>query len=93
MTDLHDIRFGKRVSTEHQRLRREAQEEPAPMVLTINGRAELVVQDAKSYQEMLNKLHEAETVAALRASFEGFERGEGIPWAKAKAKLMKKHGL
>jgi hypothetical protein len=29
-----------------------------PIVLTINGKAELVVQDAASYQELLNKLEE-----------------------------------
>jgi hypothetical protein len=31
-------------------------EKKSPLVLTVNGRAELVVQDAASYQEMLDRL-------------------------------------
>lgn len=33
-----------------------------PKVLTINGRAELVVQDASAYQEMLERLRQYEAV-------------------------------
>lgn len=32
-----------------------------PLVLTVNGRAELVVQDAASYQALLDRLHRAES--------------------------------
>ena len=64
-----------------------------PMVLTVNGRAELVVQDAESYQLMLDRLQRAETVAAIREGLTEMERGEGIPLAEAEAKLRKKHGL
>jgi len=64
-----------------------------PMVLTVNGRAELVVQDAESYQLMLDRLQRAETVAAIREGLTEMERGAGIPLAEAEAKLRKKHGL
>ena len=36
------------------------------LVLTVNGKAEIVVQDAESYQRMLELLDRAETVEALR---------------------------
>ncbi len=32
----------------------------APIVLTVNGEAELVVQDAKAYQELLDRIYRAE---------------------------------
>ena len=38
-----------------------------PLVLTINGRAELVVQDAVSYQALLDRLEALELEAAIEA--------------------------
>jgi len=64
----------------------------APLVLTVNGRAELVVQDARSYQAILDRLEEAETMATVRRGMEQIKRGQGIPWPEAKKKLLKKHG-
>jgi PHD/YefM family antitoxin component YafN of YafNO toxin-antitoxin module len=64
-----------------------------PLVLTVNGRAELIVQDARSYQALLNRLERAETVAAIRQGMREFERGEGIPLEKAERQLRKKHGF
>ena len=64
-----------------------------PVVLTVNGRAEIVVQDAKAYQEMLERVERAETVAALRQGIEEFERGEGRPAREALEGLRRKHGL
>ena len=49
-----------------------------PLVLTINGKAELVVRDAESYQQMLEVLDRAETVGAalegLEAASDRFEK-------------------
>ena len=64
-----------------------------PMVLTVNGRAELVVQDAESYQALLQRLEEAEAAAGVREGMEQIKRGEGIPWPEARKKLLKKHGF
>lgn len=65
----------------------------APLVLTVNGRAELVVQNAESYQEMLDRLERAETLAAIRRGMEQAERGEGTPLEEAEKRLRKKHGF
>jgi PHD/YefM family antitoxin component YafN of YafNO toxin-antitoxin module len=64
-----------------------------PLVLTVNGRAELVVQDAESYQEMLDRLERAETLAAIQKGIEQFDRGEGIALDRAEMQLRKKHGF
>jgi prevent-host-death family protein len=64
-----------------------------PVVLTVNGRAEIVVQDARAYQEMVERVERAETVAALRQGIEEFERGEGRPAREALEELRRKHGI
>ncbi len=41
-----------------------------PIVLTINGKAELVVQDAASYQQLLNTIEELETIIGIKKGLE-----------------------
>jgi prevent-host-death family protein len=93
MIDLREVRS----VTEFQRNIKDyvgqLKEKKSPMVLTVNGRAELVVQDAASYQEMLDRLEKAETIAAIRRGMEQAARGEGIPLEKAEKHLRKKHGF
>src|SRR5215468_9490348 len=48
-----------------------------PLVLTINGKAELVVQDAKSYQRLLDAAERLETIAAVKEGLASIESGEG----------------
>ena len=62
-------------------------------MLTVNGRAELVVQDADSYRELLDRLERAEALAAIRKGMEQFDRGEGIALDEAEKKLRKKHSF
>ncbi len=47
-----------------------------PEVLTVNGKAEVIIQDAESYQELLERLRHMETVAAIREGLASAERGE-----------------
>jgi PHD/YefM family antitoxin component YafN of YafNO toxin-antitoxin module len=48
-----------------------------PLVLTINGKAELVVQDARSYQKLLDLTERLETIAAVKEGLASIDRGEG----------------
>lgn len=64
-----------------------------PLVLTVNGKAEIVVQDAEAYQAMLERVERAEAVEAIRKGIESFERGEGKPAREALGELRKKHGI
>jgi len=64
-----------------------------PMVLTVNGKAEVVVQDAASYQAMLDLLDRAEAVAGIKQGLDSVERGEGIPGEKAFERLRRKHKI
>lgn len=64
-----------------------------PLVLTVNGKAELVVLDAKSFQDILAKIEYAESVKAIQEGIESFEKGEGRPAREALEELRKKHGI
>jgi PHD/YefM family antitoxin component YafN of YafNO toxin-antitoxin module len=64
-----------------------------PVVLTINGKAEVVVQDAKSYQQMLDMVDRAEAIVGIRKGLASMARGEGIPAEKAFEKLRKKYNI
>ena len=50
-----------------------------PLILTINGKAELVVQDARSYQRLLDLAERLETIEAVKAGIASADRGEGRP--------------
>jgi prevent-host-death family protein len=63
-----------------------------PMVLTVNGKAQLVVQDAKSYQNILEMLDRAQAVEGIRRGLESVARGEGKPLRQAVAELRRKLG-
>jgi prevent-host-death family protein len=93
MLDLREVRS----VTEFQRNLKDyvgrIKKKKRPLVLTVNGRAEIVVQDADSYQALLDRLERAETAAAIRQGMEQFERGEGIPLDQVERRLRRKHGF
>jgi prevent-host-death family protein len=93
MIDLKDIRsvtdFQRNAKEYVGRLKRKKQ----PMVLTVNGRAEVIVQDAQSYQDMLDRLAELEAVAAIRSGFEDMRHGRIRPARKALEELGTKLGI
>ena len=50
-----------------------------PIVLTINGKASLVVQDAASYQKLLDLAEEARVLEGIRQGLEDMRAGRGRP--------------
>ena len=93
MIDLREVRsvteFQRNIKGYVGRLKKKR----TPLVLTVNGRAELVVQDARSYQELLDRVERAETVAAIQRGLKEFEEGKGRPAREALEELMSKHGI
>lgn len=59
----------------------------APVVLTINGKAELVVQDAASYQKLLDVAEEAKVIEGIRRGLEDVAAGKTQPIAEAFADI------
>ena len=64
-----------------------------PLVLTVNGRAEIIVQDARSYQQILDRLDKLETVEAIRAGIAAVEEGRVRPARQALAQLQEALGI
>ncbi len=60
-------------------LLRHLKETGQPVVLTIDGKAELVVQDSASYQRLVELAGRAERMDHLRASIEDLRAGRVIP--------------
>lgn len=72
-----------------RRLRRSGK----PAVLTIRGKAELVVQDAQAYQKLLDELDQAESVAGIRRGLRQAERGEGRPAREVLERIAASKGI
>lgn len=91
--DLREIRS----VTDFQRNAKEyvgkLRESKVPLVLTVNGRAELVVQDAGSYQDLLDRLEQLEAIAAIRIGLNDVKMGKVQPARKALKRLGKKLGI
>lgn len=62
-------------------------------VLTVNGRAEVVVLDATSYQELVDRLRHVETIAAIQEGIASAERGELKPAEQVFAEIKAKYDL
>jgi prevent-host-death family protein len=61
---------------------RQMKQTKAPVVLTVNGKAELVVQDADSYQELLEARDRIEAIEGIRRGLESMRRNAGKPAEK-----------
>lgn len=72
---------------------RELRRSQNPLVLTVNGKAELVVFDSDSFQTFLDRIEYAESVQAIKEGIESFERGEGRDAKEALTELATKHGI
>jgi prevent-host-death family protein len=75
-TDIHSLTDFKRRTADFLEQIRETKH---PLVLTINGKPELVVQDAASYQELLELKERMETVEALRKGLDSVQNGRTKP--------------
>ncbi len=64
-----------------------------PVVLTVNGKAEVVVQAAAAYQRLLELAERAEMMAFLEESRKDLEAGCTVSARVALEKLAKKHRI
>jgi prevent-host-death family protein len=88
--DIHSLSDFKRKTTDFvARMKKSGH----PVVLTINGKAELVVQDAASYQRLLELAERAEMMEFLRESRQDIEAGRTEAAIEALQRLARKHKL
>jgi PHD/YefM family antitoxin component YafN of YafNO toxin-antitoxin module len=91
MVRLQDIQS----LTEFQRKTRETiarlKKTGRPAVLTVNGQAEIVVQDAAAYQQLLDRAEEADRLTELRESIAQFRAGQVRDMDQVVDDLERKH--
>mgnify|MGYP001798243179 CR=1 FL=1 len=64
-----------------------------PVVLTVNGNAELVVQDAESYQKLLDALERLEAIAGIKQGLEDVEAGRTISMTEFEQEMRQKYDI
>ena len=74
--DIHSLSTFKRDTAKLVRQMKKTRE---PVVLTVNGKAELVVQDAESYQKLLEAKDRMEAIEGIRRGLESMKRQRGQP--------------
>jgi PHD/YefM family antitoxin component YafN of YafNO toxin-antitoxin module len=92
--DIHSLTdFLRNTKTHTARLKKTK----APMVLTVNGSASVIVQDANSYQQLRDRIdaleYEREVVAAIRVGLADVEAGREHPAREALKSLGRELGV
>lgn len=64
-----------------------------PVVLTVNGKAELVVQDAESYQKLLDALERLEAIAGIKQGLEDVEAGRTVSMEDFEREMQQKYDI
>src|SRR5688500_15498022 len=94
MNIVRDIQSLSAFKQNASRVVKEIQETKEPVVLTVNGKAAVVIQDAESYQQMLDRQEYNESVAVLRERLKDLD--DPTKWISADEvfdRLGKKFGI
>lgn len=84
--------FKRQTSDYLSRLRKSGE----PVVLTVNGKAQVVVQDAAAYQKLVEaalKAEREETIAAIREGIADMKAGRSKPARAVLKALATKYGI
>ena len=93
MNIMRDIQSVSEFKRHTAKFLKQIQETGEPVILTINGKPSVVVQDAKSYQELLELKERIETIAGIRRGLESMNQGRGIALEAFDAEFRKKHNF
>lgn len=94
MNIVRDIQSLSDFKQNASKLIKQVQETKEPIVLTVNGKPAVVVQDAESFQSLLDERERAETSAVLRKRLKDVE--DGVPMRTAEeffAEFSDKYGI
>ena len=90
LNEIHSLTEFQRNTKEHlERLKKSGK----PQVLTVNGKAEVVVQDAQSYQLLLDEIDKLEALAGLRRGLEEVEGGKTASTEEVFTRMRAKHKI
>lgn len=90
LNDIHSLSDFQRNTKDHiERLKKTGK----PQVLTVNGKAEVIVQDAQSYQALIETIERLETLAGLRLGLEEVEQGKTASAQDVFTRMRTKHKI
>ena len=89
-TDIQSLSTFKRNTNE---LIIQMKETGNPVILTINGKAELVVQDAAAYQKLLNSIETLETIIGIKKGLEDIAANRTQTLEQFVEDMHKKHDI
>src|ERR1700722_14881093 len=88
--DIHSLSDFQRRTKEHiERLKQTGK----PEVLTVNGQAEIVVQSAQSYQQLIEDAELARSLKVIRRSLEEGRAGKGRSMKQFLEELATRNGI
>jgi PHD/YefM family antitoxin component YafN of YafNO toxin-antitoxin module len=64
-----------------------------PVILTINGKAEIVIQEARAYQTLLNRLDYLETVQSIEQGLQDVQEGKTVALSDFETAMRNRHGI
>ena len=88
--DIQSLSRFKRNTPEFVRQLKETGE---PIVLTVNGKAELVVQDASSYQRLRDLVDRLEAIEAVQQGLAEMRAGKGRPASEFFAEMEREFDI
>jgi len=88
--DIQSITTFRRRSGEFLKQLKKSQR---PVVLTVNGKAAVVVQDAEAYQRLLDIAAGADAEEGIRQGLDNVARGLTRPPKTVLGEIRKKHGI
>ena len=89
-TDIQSLTTFRRSSSD---IIKHLRKSKRPMVLTVNGEAAAVVQDAEAYQRLLDMAARADAEEGIRQGLEDSKRGRMRPAREFFAEFEATHGL
>ena len=89
-TDIHSLTdFTRNARAYIQQIK----DSKRPMALTVNGTAQVVVQDAESFQTMVDELEQGRLIAAIRESEAAVQNGQVQDLDQAFSEMRSELGL
>ena len=88
--DIQSLSSFKRKSAEFIQ---QMKETGKPIVLTVNGKAEVVVQDAVSYQKFLDMMEYLEAIAGIKEGLADVNAGRTRSLADFQQAMQEKYGI
>ena len=88
--DIQSLTTFRRKSREFMR---QLKKSKRPVVLTVNGKAEAVVQNAEAYQRLLDAAARADVFEAIRQGADDAARGRIRPAREVFDELRRRHGI